>query len=330
MRTLKRTLAARITRYQARRILRAMERASPSPFATVPAEGYQRGIDFYSRQELIATLQNVLATYRTACGRFPNLVSPQLYSEKVNHAKFFAPIKVPASGNKLLTAHFLPPALEGRVSLPEVVWHDQQPALPANESLAPGDYYLKASHGSGMVKKVSFPLDAMQRKVLEATCQQWLSRPYGLEQGEWWYNAFPPHLLLERSVSARTPSISLLFYVLGGDVALITVFAKALSPGVPNRRLLLDGSFQAHAEQDPEEMRLGDLDLSEPLKQRCLEVARTLGAQFRSVRIDLMVGDDERIYLNEVTFSPNAGLPFVGRELDRRLGSLWQGAGLWR
>jgi hypothetical protein len=43
--------------------------------------------------------------------------------------------------------------------------------------------------------------------------------------------------------------------------------------------------------------------------------------------VDLIVGDDERIYLNEVTFSPNAGLPFVGRELDRHLGGLWPGPG---
>lgn len=306
-----------------------MERATPSPFATAPPQGYRRGIDHYSRQDLIAALQNVLASYRRACGRYPDLARPRHYSEKVSHAKFFAPIKVPESGNKLLTGSFRPPALAGQVGLPEIVWHHDQPTLPADGQLEPGEYYLKASHGSDMVARIRFPLEAGQREALEAICRRWLSRPFGLEQGEWWYNTFPRRLLIERSISSRIPSLSLLFYVLGGEVALITVFAKALQRGEPNRRLLLDGRFVPLAEQGPGE-KLADFQLSEPLQRRCLEVARSVAEPFHSVRVDLMVGDDGQIYLNEVTFSPNNGLPFVGRDLDLHLGQLWPGTALWR
>lgn len=309
-----------------------MERGTLSPFATAPPEGYRRGIDHYSRQDLLAAVQNVLASYRRDCGRYPDLARPRLYSEKVSHAKFFAPIKVPESGNKLLTGSFLPPALAGQVSLPEVVWHHDQPRLPANDRLAPGEYYLKASHGSDMVQRIRYPLEAGQRQALEAIGQRWLSRPFGLGEGEWWYNAFPRRLLIERSISSRIPSLSLLFYVIGGEVALITVFAKALQPGQPNRRQLLDGRFVPLPlpAQDPEEKRLADFELSEPLQCRCLAVARAVAAPFHSVRVDLMVGDDGRIYLNEVTLSPNNGLPFVGRDLDLQLGQLWPGTSLWR
>ncbi|WP_143594015.1 ATP-grasp fold amidoligase family protein [Synechococcus sp. BO 8801] len=330
LRPLRRALSAAISRHLARRLLRTMERATPAPFATTPPEGFRRGIDHYTRQDLIAVLQNVLASYRRACGRYPDLARPRSYSEKVSHAKFFAPIKVPESGNKLLTGSFLPPALAGQVSVPEVVWHHDQPQLPANGQLEPGEYYLKASHGSDMVQRIRFPLEAGQREALEATCRRWLSRPFGLGQGEWWYNSFPRRLLIERSISSRIPSLSLLFYVLGGEVALITVFAKALQPGKPNRRLLLDGRFVPLAEQDPAEKRLADFQLSEPLQRRCLEVARTVAGPLHSVRVDLMVGDDGRIYLNEVTFSPSNGLPFVGRDLDLQLGQLWPGTSLWR
>ena len=330
LRPLRRALSAAISRHLARRLLRTMERAIPSPFATAPPEGYRRGIDHYSRQELIAALQNVLASYRRACGRYPDLARPRLYSEKVNHAKFFAPIKVPESGNKLLTGSLLPPPLGERVSVPEVVWHHDQPLLPANGALAAGVYYLKASHGSDMVRLIRYPLEPGQREALEASCQRWLSRPFGLEHGEWWYNAFPRRLLIEKSISSRIPSLSLLFYVLGGEVALITIFAKALQRGEPNRRLLLDGRFVPLAEQDPVEKRLEDFQLSELLQRRCLEVARALACPFHAVRVDLMVGDDGRIFLNEVTFSPNNGLPFVGRDLDLQLGQLWAGTSLWR
>lgn len=319
-----------ITRYLASQILRSMPRATYPCVGTTPQEGYQRGVDYYSPQELIAALQNVLEIYWKISGRFPDLLSPRLYSEKINHAKFFTPIKVPESGNKLLTASFLPPGLEGRVNLPEIVWHDHQPMLPDNDSLAPGEYYLKSSHGSGMVQRIRFPLDAAQREVLEATCEQWLSRGYGHALGEWWYNAFPRRLLIEKSVSERSPSSSILFYVIGGDVAMITVLSKSLEQGLPDRRLLLDANYHPHAVQDSEEKRLQEFHLDEHLKHECLEVARTIGRQFHSVRVDLMVGDDGKIYLNEVTFSPNAGLPFVGKSLDRHLGSLWQGACFWR
>jgi hypothetical protein len=319
-----------ITRYLALQILRAMPRSACPCCGATPKEGYQRGADYYNRQELIAVLQNVLEIYWQVTGRFPDLLSPRLYSEKINHAKFFTPIKVPETGNKLLTASFLPPCLEGRVNLPEIVWHHHLPTLPDNDSLAPGDYYLKSSHGSGMVQRIRFPLDPAQRQALEATCAQWLNRGYGHALGEWWYNTFPPRLLIEKSVSARSPSSSMLFYVIGGEVAMITVLSKSLEQGLPDRRILLDANFHPHAIQDPWEKRLNEFQLAEPLKHECLEAARTIGRQFHSVRVDLMVGDDGKIYLNELTFSPNAGLPFVGKALDLRLGSLWQGACLWR
>jgi len=185
LRPLLRPLWRRITRLQAPRILRALEQSSPSPFATRPAEGWLRGIDVYERQELIATLHRVLATYWKATGRFPDLVNPRLYSEKVTRAKFLASFKVPESGNKFLTASFLPPGLEDLVSLPEIVWRGNQPTLPADDSLPPGEYFLKASHGSRMVRRIRYPLESGLRRELESVSQRWLSRSFKLDQGEW-------------------------------------------------------------------------------------------------------------------------------------------------
>jgi hypothetical protein len=318
-----------LARWQALRILRSMQRSRPSPFATGPAEGYQRGIDFYSTQELLETLANVLKTYRSAGGRFPDLVSPRLFSEKINHAKFFAPIKVPESGNKLLTSSFLPPALCNRVSVPEIVWHSDEPRLPGNDTLAADVYYLKASQGSGMVRRIRFPLGAEERRELEATCRHWLSTPYGVALGEWWYNVFPRRILIEKSVAARSPSIVLLFYVVDGDVAFISVDEKSLEPGFPTRCLWLDGNFHPLTRQPRDRERLGEFHLSNAKRSDCREVARAIGRQFRSARIDLILGDDDQVYLNEITLSSNAGLPFQDSELDRHLGSLWQGTGLF-
>jgi len=323
------SMATRIARRKARHILWMMEQARSSPFATGTADGYQRGIDFYSRQDLLQSLTTLLSTYRAIGGRYPNLVSPRLYSEKINHAKYFSPIKVPESGNKLLTANFLPASLHGSVTVPEIIWHSDEPRLPENNSIAAGLYYLKASHGSGMVRRIHFPLGEVERRELEAVCGTWLSHPFGLELGEWWYNTFPRRILIETAVTTRTPSLALLFYVMNANVVRISVDEKPLAPGCPTRCLVLDENWQPLKHQESEEKRLRDFQLSDTLKQQCLAVARSIGSQFRSARIDLIIGDDGRIYLNEVTLSSSAGKPWLDRKEDQRMGRLWRGADLF-
>jgi hypothetical protein len=70
-----------LTRWRARSILWRLRLQRDSPFRSRPPEGFLRGIDFYSRQELIKSLTTMLKTYREAGGRYPNLVSPRLFSE---------------------------------------------------------------------------------------------------------------------------------------------------------------------------------------------------------------------------------------------------------
>lgn len=318
-------LEEHLTRWRARSILWRLRLKRDSPFRTRPPEGFLRGIDFYSRRELIRTLATVLTTYRQAGGRYPDLVSPRLYSEKLSHAKFFSPIKVPESGNKLLTATFLPPSLHSSVSVPEMVWDADAPTLPENESLPAGDYYLKASHGSSMLRRIRFPMAPAERQQLEATCREWLNQPYGLGLGEWWYNTFPKRILIERSVAALSPSIAFLFYVIRGEVEMICVYAKPIEAGQRRRNLRMDGRFRPMAIQNSDCEVFEEFHLSEANRRRCLDVAQKIGRQFRFVRIDLLIGDDERIYLNEVTLTPGAGVPLEDKDLDLHLGSLWSG-----
>ena len=104
---------------------------------------------------------------------------------------------------------------------------------------------------------------------------------------------------------------------------------KASGAGCPTRCLVLDENWQPLKHQESEEKRLRDFQLSDTLKQQCLAVARSIGSQFRSARIDLIIGDDGRIYLNEVTLSSSAGKPWLDRKEDQRMGRLWRGADLF-
>lgn len=314
-----------VSRRRARKFVERVAGAPHGPFSRIPPEGYMRGIDFYGREQLIQVVENILAWYRFAgCGPL-NLIEPRSFSEKLNNAKLFAAMKVPETGNKSLTSTFIPDHLEGTVRYPEVVWRSPIPELPGNDQVPPGLYYLKTTHGSGWVRRIEYPLSRTEKADLEREFAGFLLSDYGYELGEWWYNTFDRELMIEKAVSKSDPSTVLLFYVIGGEVGRISVDQKPLKRGAATKVLVYDGDFNLSAVQRPEAERLRDFDLSDDLKKKTLEAAREIGKQFACVRVDLMVGDDGEIYLNELTHMSSSGRPLDDRKLDYELGQKWEG-----
>jgi hypothetical protein len=59
-------------------------------------------------------------------------------------------------------------------------------------------------------------------------------------------------------------------------------------------------------------------------KNKLRRYASLIGNQFRFVRVDFLVDDNQKIYLGELTFCPgNAANLFFNDELQVYLGSLW-------
>jgi len=317
-------------RHLAEQILRQLEQGPDSPFHVRPPDGYMRGIDYFDPGSLRSTLTGILAMYEAACGEFPDILSPRKYSEKLNRAKLLAALKVPESGNKLCTAGFIPDSLRDIVSYPRIVWRSKEPLLPANDSLPSGTYYLKVNHGSGMVRRVEFPIQSSLRRSLETEYAGFLRSDFGVAWGEWWYNVFDREVFLEESVSRATPSLSLLFYVIGGEVRFISVDAKALLPGTATRTLYFDCDFALYPWQRTRAERLEGFSVSDEMKGRLLRVAAAIGGAFESIRVDLMLDDMGGIYLNELTHTSNAGRPLANRDLDLALGALWHGSDIYR
>ena len=205
--------------------------------------GYLRGIDLYEDALLVRVIGNIQFIYKNRIGTWPNLPLPTSFSEKINAFKLLAPIKIPESGNKLLTASFVPDAARGLICVPEIVRRSDEAVLPQNGALPDRDYYLKTNHGSGFVRRVRYPLATEARTELEALATRWLAAAYGIALGEWWYNCFPRVLFLERSVTRRTPSAAILCYVFGGKVGLISIDKKALDGSDTARASLYDPGF---------------------------------------------------------------------------------------
>jgi len=294
-------------------------KASPySPFNKAPRIGYLRGIDFYKGSSLISTLAFAMYDYRRRHGVNPNLLKPTYFDEKLFRSKFFTEIKVPESGNKLLTSRFIPKDLETSISVAKIIWHSPIAKLPRNDEIMPGDYFLKASHGTGMWQKIRYPLRDDEFVCLETTCEKWLGNKFGLASGEWWYETFQKEILIEEPVGTENIPISWHFYTFDGVIGHIMAHRKG-----EGELSLFDENFEILA--SPKAPRpVKDICLTQDTKNQLRRYASLIGSQFRFVRVDFLVDDNQKIYLGELTFCPgNAANLFFNDELQAYLGSLW-------
>lgn len=286
-------------------------------------KGYARGIDYYAQGDLARVIANIYLAYGRKSGRYPNLMNPLLYSEKLNSMKLLAWMKIPESGNKLMTDSFIPSEARSFLRTPEIIWRSTQAVLPQNESIENGDYFLKANHGSGFLRRIRFPLTQQTRSALESLASRWLRASYGHPLGEWWYNVFERAIFLERSVTRRNPSATILFFTFRGRVRLISIEEKIMDGSGDTRVNVLDSSFRFLPEQIAGTERVAPFSLTRGTKNKLLASAEAVGRQHEAVRVDFILGDDNEIYLNEVTFCNDAGLPFASRERDLLLGRAW-------
>ena len=289
-----------------------------SPYRRLPHPGFKRGIDFYTSRGLLAALANALQAYHAKFGVFPDLVEPKGYNEKILRFKFFGELKVPEAGDKLATARFIPETWRGRVRCPTVVWHSHAPELPGNDRIAPGVYYLKSNHGSGMFRRIRYPLTAAERAELQTLCRNWLARDFGLSDGEWWYTAFPRRILLERDVCGEAPPVSWNIHVLGGQIGLVELFDKNAQP---MQVTWLDARLR------PLAIQMDGIDrIAAPVMPAdpdgLVAAALAIAAPFEFARVDFFIGADGTAYLGEVTFSPSNAMGRRPADIERQLGDM--------
>lgn len=290
-----------------------------SPWRQQAQPGYLRGIDFYSPEQLPLVMSRAAAQFHEAQGKWPDVLSPRSYAEKIFWLKFFGQIKVPESGNKLATPGFIPPHLRHAIACPEVIWHSRQPVLPANHEVPAGVYYLKASQGSGLFKRVTYPLAEADRAVLEQLVARWLKTRYGLLHGEWWYNTFEPAVFLEKSVCGETDSISWNIPVINGHTPILALYHKPLNG--PEASAWFDSNLNP-LPQTASRPRIPHVQFPETLPDMFAH-AREIAKPFRFVRVDFLQGDDGKPYLCEMTFSPGNALTRFHPDVDQLLSKHW-------
>lgn len=256
----------------------------------------------------------VLDTLR-ALRRLPDLASPQLLADKLQHYKlFWRDVRLPMLVDKLLVkAHvaralgpqWVTPTLWSGAHLSEATLH--RIGAPA---------VIKSNHASG---KVLFLHAGSDRALLARTANAWLRYDYHLLHREWAYGEVRRRLLIEPDLSLRAQLHDYKFWVFDGKVRLIQVDFDRFSG---HKRQFYDAKWR----------RL-DLQLKYPAGCSSLRPPRSLDAMlaaaerladdFPFVRVDLYDRDDGPRF-GEMTFWPEAGLcSFRPRHNDRELGTLW-------
>ncbi|MFW9617511.1 ATP-grasp fold amidoligase family protein [Aquabacterium sp.] len=307
--------------FEAHRQLGKIRASAESPWRRATREGYGRGIDHYRPEQLTWVVATAFKRFKAEFNHYPNIARPCTFNDKVMWFKFLGEIKIPESGNKLATGSFIPPSLRDQLTCVPLVWHGHSASLPQNHELPAGVYYLKASHGSGMFERICYPLSSEQRCRLLAIADEWLKRPFGLDDGEWWYNVFTPQLILEHSVTGENDSISWNFYVLNGEVPMVGLFLKSGATG-QSYSTWLGPDFQPLPWQ-----AAMPLVPSYEIGQRqhdMLRYALEIAKPFSAVRVDFLQGSDDRVYLCELTFSPGNAMTQRAPEVESMLSAPWK------
>lgn len=305
---------------EAWRQLRRLARSADSPWTRQPATGHLRGIDFYPATQLKWVMATAMRDFRKKHGVYPDICHPRYYRDKVFWFKFFGEIRVGLAGDKLAVGELVPDHLRSSVNIPEVVWQSFEADLPDNDALPAGNYYIKASHGSGLFKRIRYPLMLNERAELIGLAQSWLKSEFGLHDGEWWYHAYQPRIFIEKDVCGHDESEAWNFLILNGQLAMITLYVKTADG--EDRCKWLDGDFQPLPYQS--ERPRASMSAPPARAREMKDMALAIGQAFSSVRVDFLVGADERPHLGELTFSPGNALTHRHPDLEIALGDQWK------
>ena len=252
-------------------------------------------------------------------GRFPRLLNPQSFSEKVLYRKLFDRRGILTQfADKYAVRAYVAQTL-GPEILPALYHVTKNPADIPFDAL-PERFVVKPTHGSGWVRLVRDKA-ALDREELIDTCRAWLRTSFYKITREWPYKHIEPRIIVEELVDDGAGEVprDYKYYVFHGRVAMIQ---------------LDEGHFSEHRRNfySPAWEKL-DVRMNRPNIGRqvpppahlaeMIRAAEALGQEIDFVRADFY-DTGGRIFFGELTTTPGGGLePFSPANFDFHLGALW-------
>ena len=191
------------------------------------------------------------------------------------------------------------------------------------------DIVVKTNHGSGPEYTEIFPSKKSAMELFQKF-EKALSKPYkGVEWGEFQYLNIPPKLIVEKRIGSQlTAPLDFEFHMFqsnGGENWFLQIDSGRESVLKQN---FYDENFEMMTLNKGKSQN-ADIQLPDrKLLEKMLEIAKTLSAGHKYVRVDLYLVE-EKIYFGELTFTPGCGFgEFSNMNISKRFGSYFLEAGV--
>jgi len=258
----------------------------------------------------------VLRKYHDKVGRYPNLLRPTRFTEKVQIAKlrWRSPRMVELADKVTvkrivadrLGADWVTPTLYAGAMLP-----------PRAERNWPTPYVIKANNWSGANYFVTGAGEPDWNEI-EQRAEHWRTRTFGRSMGEWVYSAIPHQVLVEPYIGDAEPPVDYKLHVFDGRVELISVnwdFFSEIKRANWNR-LPFVMSIEGPPYHGP------GIPRQPGSYAEMIRAAELLSAGFPFARIDFYeIAGHPRF--GEVTFYPSSGFLRLPDEYDFKYGAMW-------
>jgi TupA-like ATPgrasp len=270
-----------------------------------------------ARTPLLAA--RIARRYHRAYGRWPNLIAPQSYSEKIQYRKLFdrRPYLTETS-DKLAVRDYAKRVLGEDLS-PELLYSTTDPSTIPFASL-PQRFVVKATHGSGWNQLV-FDRDTVDRRALIATCEGWLNTSYAKHRDEWAYRNVPRQIIIEEFLDdgSGVSPWDIKVWVFNQHVRIVQIDTARFGE---HRRKYLDEHWNELTLYDFVPQIEHPVDKPSRLED-IIRYAEALARETDMLRVDFYQAGD-RVYFGEMTHTPGSGLTRnYPSEWDDRLGAWW-------
>jgi hypothetical protein len=283
------------------RMMTALRRAARKQYARVS-------------DNIVIDVLNTHRLYVSRFRRFPNLICPKTFNEKILRKRYFdrRPY-VKMTADKVAVRRHIAAIVGEQFLVP--LHHVVSRADALHFQTYPDIFVLKPSHGSGRVlfvnKRQSPDYTAIRRQA-----DQWLRDRFSHI-----YRGVPPRIVVEQSLldSEGQPPKDFKFFVFHGEPRLVQVDSDRY---LNHRRSIYSPDWQKLSitykfPPGPDVPRPKNL-------QTMLQLAGALGTGTDFIRVD-MYNTEDKIFVGELTNCPSGGKrPFNPAHMDSALGELWQ------
>ncbi|MBY6151841.1 hypothetical protein KUV47_01340 [Vannielia litorea] len=293
-------------------ILRPQSRRDALLFAAVDCWAKLR------HRSVFSWLRKIEAKTAPNVRRSPSVALPNCTNDKYTWRKLFDrdPLFTRLS-DKLESKRFLN-ELAPEIEIPEVLWQGER-ARDIPPELFEADALVKTNHGAGT--NILLRDTDLSPKQIADYIDRKMRKPYGWASGQWGYHNIPRRVFVERRVDA--PELAeVKVYIFNRHVSRVLHIVDRF--GATRGDVWHDDG--SGLRRSDEVYHRGETGPGLPLpasSEQAIAVARLLGEQFDSIRVDFMT-DGTRLWFGEITVYPLGGaVAFTGHKTDATENRYW-------